>query len=163
MTNGLLIYIWWKICAFPHRLGTSLASSYMTLHPIPSEFPYIWLEFYFLLYQCTLYKYTPMPTPHLPYRWQAGIRKMQLDRWLERHSPPHPSANKWILFTMEAEGGVGWGGEGRGSCSGLMIAVALLCCGHTLPLHYSSGEPDLSVHFRDTRNYTRTGDGWLRW
>ncbi len=29
-----------KICAFPHQLGSP--SSYMTLHPIPSEFPYIW-------------------------------------------------------------------------------------------------------------------------
>ncbi len=34
MTNGLLI----EICAFPHILGSP--SSYMTLHPIPSEFPY---------------------------------------------------------------------------------------------------------------------------
>jgi hypothetical protein len=28
-----------NICAFPHILGSS--SSYLTLHPIPSEFPYI--------------------------------------------------------------------------------------------------------------------------
>ncbi len=29
-------------------------SSYMTLHPIPSEFPYIWGKFSFLFYQCAL-------------------------------------------------------------------------------------------------------------
>jgi hypothetical protein len=38
MTNDLLIY-GENICAFPHILGSP--SSYMTLHPIPSEFPYI--------------------------------------------------------------------------------------------------------------------------
>jgi hypothetical protein len=27
-----------NVCAFPHILGSH--SSYMTLHPIPSEFPY---------------------------------------------------------------------------------------------------------------------------
>jgi hypothetical protein len=32
-------HIWGKICAFPHILGGP--SSYMTLHPIPSKFPYI--------------------------------------------------------------------------------------------------------------------------
>ncbi len=38
MTNDLLIY-GEHICAFPHILGS--LCSYMTLHPIPSEFPYI--------------------------------------------------------------------------------------------------------------------------
>ncbi len=38
MTNDLHIY-GENICAFPHILGTP--SSYMTLHPIPSEFPNI--------------------------------------------------------------------------------------------------------------------------
>ncbi len=38
MTNDLLIYSE-NICAFPHILGTPY--SYMTLHPIPSGFPYI--------------------------------------------------------------------------------------------------------------------------
>jgi hypothetical protein len=38
MTNDLLIF-GENICAFPHILGSP--SSYMTLHPIPSEFPYI--------------------------------------------------------------------------------------------------------------------------
>jgi hypothetical protein len=38
MTNDLLIY-GENICAFPHILGSP--SSYMTMHPIPSEFPYI--------------------------------------------------------------------------------------------------------------------------
>jgi hypothetical protein len=38
MTNDLLIY-GENICAFPHILGSP--SSYMTSHPIPSEFPYI--------------------------------------------------------------------------------------------------------------------------
>jgi hypothetical protein len=37
MTNALLIY-GENICAFPHILGSP--SSLMTLHPIPSEFPY---------------------------------------------------------------------------------------------------------------------------
>jgi hypothetical protein len=38
MTNDLLIY-GEIICAFPHILGSP--SSYITLHTIPSEFPYI--------------------------------------------------------------------------------------------------------------------------
>ncbi len=48
MTNGLLIY-GENICAFLHILGSP--SSYMTLHPIPSEFPYIWGKLCFLFYQ----------------------------------------------------------------------------------------------------------------
>ncbi len=40
-----------NICAFPHILGSP--SSWMTLHLIPSEFPYIWGNFFFF-YQCTL-------------------------------------------------------------------------------------------------------------
>ncbi len=41
-------HVWGKICAFFHILGSP--SSYMTLHPIPSEFPYIWgkLVFFFI-------------------------------------------------------------------------------------------------------------------
>ncbi len=35
-----------NICVFPHILGSP--SSYMTFHPIPSEFPYIWGKFCFL-------------------------------------------------------------------------------------------------------------------
>jgi hypothetical protein len=35
-----------NICAFSHILGSP--SSYMTLHPIPYEFPYIWGQFCFL-------------------------------------------------------------------------------------------------------------------
>ncbi len=56
MTNDLLIY-GENICAFPHILGSPF--SYMTLHPIPSEFPYrcyIWWKilFSFLsVYCCT--------------------------------------------------------------------------------------------------------------
>ncbi len=38
MTNDPLIY-GEIICSFPHILGS--LSSYVTLHPIPSEFPYI--------------------------------------------------------------------------------------------------------------------------
>jgi len=38
MTNGLLMY-GENICAFPHIIGSP--SSYMTLHPIPSKFPYM--------------------------------------------------------------------------------------------------------------------------
>ncbi len=38
-----------KICAFPHKLGSP--SSYITLHLIPSEFPYIWGKFFLLFYQ----------------------------------------------------------------------------------------------------------------
>jgi hypothetical protein len=41
MTNDLLIY-GETICAFPHILGSP--SSYMTFHPIPSEFPYTYEE-----------------------------------------------------------------------------------------------------------------------
>ncbi len=39
-----------NICAFPHILGSP--SSYMTLHPIPSEFPYLWGKFWFIFHQC---------------------------------------------------------------------------------------------------------------
>ncbi len=50
MTNGLLIYSE-IFCVFPHILGSP--SSYMTLHPIPFEFPYIRGKICFLFYQCT--------------------------------------------------------------------------------------------------------------
>ncbi len=49
MTNDLLIY-GENICAFPHILGSP--SSYITLHPIPTGFPYIWGKVCFLFYQC---------------------------------------------------------------------------------------------------------------
>ncbi len=42
--------IWRNICVFPHILGSP--SSYMTLHPIPFEFPYIWGKICCLFYQC---------------------------------------------------------------------------------------------------------------
>jgi hypothetical protein len=50
MTNDLLTY-GENICAFPHILGSP--SSYMTLHPIPCEFPYTWGKCCFLFYQCS--------------------------------------------------------------------------------------------------------------
>ncbi len=43
-------YIWLNICAFPPILESH--SSYMTLQPIPSEFPCIWGKFLFLFNQC---------------------------------------------------------------------------------------------------------------
>ncbi len=46
VTNDLLKY-GENICAFPHILGSASCSSYMTLHPILSEFPYIWGKFVF--------------------------------------------------------------------------------------------------------------------
>jgi hypothetical protein len=56
MTNGLLIYtVWLNICAFPHILGSP--SSYMTLHPIPSDFlikEENFVLFYFIFYQCAV-------------------------------------------------------------------------------------------------------------
>ncbi len=48
-SNNLLIY-GENICAFPRILGS--LSPYMTLHPIPSEFP--WGKFCFPFYQCGL-------------------------------------------------------------------------------------------------------------
>jgi hypothetical protein len=45
LTNDILIY-GENICAFPHIFGRP--SSYMALHPIPSEFPYM-RKFCFLL------------------------------------------------------------------------------------------------------------------
>jgi hypothetical protein len=48
MTGGLLIYDYVTICAFPHILGSP--SSYMTLQPLPSEFPYM-RKIYFIFYQ----------------------------------------------------------------------------------------------------------------
>jgi hypothetical protein len=41
-----------NICAFPHIIWGS-PSSYMVLHPIPSEFPFIWGKFGFLFYKCS--------------------------------------------------------------------------------------------------------------
>jgi hypothetical protein len=41
-----------NICGFPHILGSP--SSYMTLQPLPSKFPYIRGKFSFLFYQCGL-------------------------------------------------------------------------------------------------------------
>jgi hypothetical protein len=46
-------HIWLNICAFLHILGNP--SSYMTLHPIPSEFPYIWGKFSFLFIRAASY------------------------------------------------------------------------------------------------------------
>jgi hypothetical protein len=46
MTNDLLIY-GEHICAFPYILLGS-PSAYMTLHPIPSEFPYIRGIFFYI-------------------------------------------------------------------------------------------------------------------
>ncbi len=39
MTNGVLIS---NICAFPHIIGS--ASSYMTMRPIRSDFPYTYVK-----------------------------------------------------------------------------------------------------------------------
>jgi hypothetical protein len=47
MTNDLLIY-GENICAFPHILGSPF--SYMTLHLIPSEFPYTVYEENFVFF-----------------------------------------------------------------------------------------------------------------
>ncbi len=41
MTNDILIYSE-NICALPNKLGSP--SSYMILHPIPSEFPYTYMR-----------------------------------------------------------------------------------------------------------------------
>ncbi len=49
MTNDLLIH-GENISAFPHILRNPY--SYMTLHPIPSEFPYIRGKFCLLFYLC---------------------------------------------------------------------------------------------------------------
>jgi hypothetical protein len=49
MTNDLLIYDE-NLCAFPHILGSP--SSYMSLHPIPSEFPYIFGKLSFIFFIC---------------------------------------------------------------------------------------------------------------
>jgi hypothetical protein len=56
MTNGL------NTCAFPHMLGSP--SSYMTLQPLLSEFPYIRGKFYFLFYQCVSLLLTWMQAVH---------------------------------------------------------------------------------------------------
>ncbi len=40
--------IWLNICAFPHILGSP--SSYMTLQPILSEFPYVLYEENFVFF-----------------------------------------------------------------------------------------------------------------
>ncbi len=57
MTNDLLIY-GEIICAFPHILGSP--SSFMTLHPIPSEFFYTVYEenfvFFFIRVQYKNYR-----------------------------------------------------------------------------------------------------------
>jgi hypothetical protein len=49
MTNDLRIY-GENICAFPHILGSS--SSYMTLHPIRSEFVFFFISVAVSLYSC---------------------------------------------------------------------------------------------------------------
>ncbi len=53
MTNGFLKYD--KISAHSSYTCTLLRSpsSYLTLQPLPSEFPSIWGKFNFLFYQCT--------------------------------------------------------------------------------------------------------------
>ncbi len=42
----------YSICAFPYISG----SPYMTLHPIYSEFLYIWGKFHFLFYHCSFHR-----------------------------------------------------------------------------------------------------------
>jgi hypothetical protein len=48
MTNIPHIQYGENICAFPHILGSP--SSYMTLHPIPFEFPYTVYKEYFVFF-----------------------------------------------------------------------------------------------------------------
>jgi hypothetical protein len=51
MNNDLLNpHIWWKyLCISSYIMKPS---SYITFHPIPIEFPFIWEKFSFLFYQC---------------------------------------------------------------------------------------------------------------
>ena len=55
MINDLLVY-GENICAFLIHLE-ALPHICMTLHPIPSEFPYIWGKFCFLFYQCSFFEF----------------------------------------------------------------------------------------------------------
>ncbi len=43
---------WYKIKSYFTHIGSP--SSYMTLQPIPSGYPYIWGKFLFLFYQCKI-------------------------------------------------------------------------------------------------------------
>jgi hypothetical protein len=44
--------------------------SFMTLQPLPSEFPYIWVKFYFLFYQCTCITHKYLSPVH---GWHHGL------------------------------------------------------------------------------------------
>ncbi len=57
-----------NICAFPHILGSP--SSYMTLQPLPSEFPYLWGKFRFLFNQCTVQHQGANQSQHCSACWQ---------------------------------------------------------------------------------------------
>ncbi len=50
--NERLPHIWWKCLCISSYTVLGSPSSYMTLHPIPSEFPYVCGKFCFLFYQC---------------------------------------------------------------------------------------------------------------
>ncbi len=53
--------IWGKICEFPHILRSPF--SYMTLHPIPSEFPYLKVH----KHEIILIFFLPKSNPYMPF------------------------------------------------------------------------------------------------
>ncbi len=81
-------HIWLNICAFPHILGSP--SSYMTLQPLPSEYPNIWGKFLFLFSQCTLL---------------FDIRSLsyfKAQKSLDFQGPPHPKGLEMDLPALKS-------------------------------------------------------------
>ncbi len=88
-------YIWKNWSISPYIIGSP--SSYMTWHPIPSEFLYIRGKFRFLYYQCI----------HWEINWRWRTRRMvvlnYIDKkrcqWVSDYYPcPPPPSLSWIIF-----------------------------------------------------------------
>ncbi len=84
MTNDLLIN-GENSCAFPHILGSP--SSFMTLHPIPFEFPYMWGQFCCIFYQCC---HAITHSWAVPAKKGGTCRPSKLTSRYNSHLPPSP-------------------------------------------------------------------------
>ncbi len=83
-TEQLQSHIWLMVSSylvkyFAHFIIGS-PSSYMTLQPIPSEFPYIWEKFCFLLYQCEVLYFFMIHFDKVSQNWKEKLT-CTIDPW----------------------------------------------------------------------------------
>ncbi len=106
MTNSILIHKWINFFTFPHILGSP--SSYMTLQPLPSEFPYIWGKFIFLFYQCGVLHIASLAAGTLAgCGWQAGdacpqvaVQQRALPSPTPQEGLPGPSGSRASYYLL---------------------------------------------------------------